>query len=159
MERVVNLAGIGSHQTEADLSITMNTTEVVPKIKQKFMSMGGKAVIPLMKGGSFIARADEKGVWVSNLGTSPLVPWRVFEEIVHLMMQNGGYAKRGDAMNYRLGEAGLPLDSIEGHIAHVAYNKQPGGSVFRRVTPIAAILVWAGICRAEPGELVLETHN
>jgi hypothetical protein len=133
----------------------MNATEAVPKIKQKFMSMGGKAVIPLMKGGSFTARADDKGVWVSNLGTSPFLPWRVFEEAVALIIRKGGRAKRGDAMNCRLGDEGLPLDSIEGHIAHVVYNKQPGDSIFRRVTPIGAILVWAAICRAEPGELVL----
>jgi hypothetical protein len=58
-------------------------------------------------------------------------------------------------MNSRLGDEGLPLDSIEGHIAHVVYGKQIGDSVFRRISPIAAILVWAGICEDEPGELII----
>ena len=58
-------------------------------------------------------------------------------------------------MNYKLGETGLATDTIEGHIAHVVYDKSDGDSVFRRITPIACILIWAGVCRAEPGELVL----
>jgi hypothetical protein len=134
----------------------MSVLEVVPRIKQKFESLGGEAIIPLMKGGNFIAREDEEGIWVDNLGSQPLLPWCVFQEAICVLMRNDGRAKRGNAMNCRLGDAGLPLDSIEGHIAQVVYGKQPGDSVFRRVTPIAAILVWAGICRAKPGELVLK---
>lgn len=60
-------------------------------------------------------------------------------------------------MNFKLGEAGLPLDSIEGHIARVVYGKQGGDSVFRFITPIACLLIWAGLCKAEPRELVLVT--
>jgi hypothetical protein len=59
---------------------------------------------------------------------------------------------RLDAMNSRLGDEGLPLDSVEGYVAHVVDGKQVGESVFRRISPIAAILVWAGICDSAPGE-------
>ena len=58
-------------------------------------------------------------------------------------------------MNSRLGDQNLSLDSIEGHIAHVVYGKQVGESVFRRITPISCILIWTGLCKAEPHELVL----
>jgi hypothetical protein len=58
-------------------------------------------------------------------------------------------------MNFKLGEHGLPIDSIEGHIAFVVYRKRNGDSVFRRIAPIAAILAWAGICNVSPGELIL----
>ena len=58
-------------------------------------------------------------------------------------------------MNNKLGDEGLPLDSIEGHIANVVYGRKPGDSVFRRISPIAAILVWTGICEAGRGELIL----
>jgi len=58
-------------------------------------------------------------------------------------------------MNYKLGESGLSLDSIEGHIAHIVYGKTEGDTILRRITPFACILIWAGVCKAEPGELVL----
>lgn len=58
-------------------------------------------------------------------------------------------------MGPKLGDPGLPLSSIEGHVAHTVYGKQVGESVFRRITPIACILIWTGICKAAPGELIL----
>jgi hypothetical protein len=73
---------------------------------------------------------------------------------VELLEQLGGAARRGDAMNARLGEAGLPLDSVEARVAQVVYGKQPGETVFRRITPIACILIWAQICDPQPGQLV-----
>jgi hypothetical protein len=125
-------------------------------IKQKFANVGGEASIPLLRGGTFNARMVRDGIMVDNLSTQPFLLWRVFQEAVDLMGRQSGRAMRGNAMKCLLGEARLPLDSVEGHIASVIYNKKPGEWVFRRVTPIAAILVWAGICRAEPGVLVLE---
>jgi hypothetical protein len=92
---------------------------------------------------------------VDNLGNQPFLPWVVFQEIVSVLIHSGGRAMRGNVMNFKLGEAGLPLDSIEGHIARVVYGKQEGDSVFRRITPIACILIWSGVCIAEPGEFVL----
>ena len=58
-------------------------------------------------------------------------------------------------MNCKLGDNGLSLDSVEGHIAATVYRQQVGDSVFRRITPVACILIWAGVCRHSPGELVL----
>jgi hypothetical protein len=95
---------------------------------------------------------------VNNLGSQPFLPWAVFEETVKLLIRNGGRAERGSALGGRLGERELPLDSVEGHIAHTVYGKQVGETVFRRVVPVAAILVWAGICEAVPGELVLKNR-
>ena len=92
---------------------------------------------------------------MDNLGTQPFLPWAVFQEAICVLVRNAGRAGRGNAMNYKLGEPGLSLDSIEVHIAHVVYGKRNGDSVFRRITPIACILIWAGVCRAEPGELIL----
>ncbi|MEN6462415.1 MAG: hypothetical protein ABFC94_13750 [Syntrophomonas sp.] len=64
-------------------------------------------------------------------------------------------ANKGDAMNYKLGDDKLALNSIEGHIAYVVYGNQPGDSVFRRITPVACLLIWAGICENKPGKIVL----
>jgi hypothetical protein len=72
-----------------------------------------------------------------------------------LLKGSGGRAQRGNAMNYKLGESGFPLDSIVGHIASIVYGSREGDSVLRRITPIACFLTWAGVCKAAPGELVL----
>ena len=83
--------------------------------------------VPYIRGtGSFSAELIDAGVKVDNLGTQPFLPWVVFQEAVNILIRNGGRAERGDAMNYKLGESGLSLDSIEGHIAYVVYGKSEG---------------------------------
>jgi len=133
----------------------MNVLQTIEIIKQRLEQAGGEAEVSLLKGGNFRALLDPEGIRVDNLGAQPLLPWAVFQEAVCVMIRNGGEAARGDAMNARLGEPGLPLDSIEGHTAQVVYGKKPGDAVFRRITPVACILIWAGICRAGPGTLAL----
>ena len=134
----------------------MDNSEIISIIKRRFDEMGNPTQIPLLKGGrSFEAKLSMRGIYVNNLGTQPFLPWIAFTETVSVLKRNGGQAARGDAMNSKLGGRFLPLNSVEGHIAHVVYGKQKGDTVFRRVTPIACILIWAKICHHEPGELVL----
>lgn len=134
----------------------MNTRTVVGAIKRKFAQVGSPAQVPKLRGnGTFMAELTGDGVRVDNLSTQPFLPWAAFEEAVCLLIRNDGRAKRGDAMGPRLGDPGLPLDSVEGHLALVVYGKRPGDTVFRRITPIACILIWADVCRAAPGELLL----
>jgi hypothetical protein len=140
-----------------DLTIDIHELfDVVNAIKRMFEQTGCPAQIPLLRGGrSFAAEWTDRGIKVDNLRTQPFLAWTAFRETVSILIQNGGTAKRGDAMKSRLGEPGLPLDSIEGHIASKVYGKRPGDAVFRRITPIACILIWAGICKAAPGKLIL----
>jgi hypothetical protein len=133
----------------------MTGIHAVSLLKEKFKRSGLVTTIPLLKGGSFKARLVTGGLEVDNLGNLPFLPWSVFEETVCIITRNGGRAERGDAMRSRLGDPGLPLNSVEGHIAHIVYGKIIGETVFRRISPIASILIWAGICRAEPRTLVL----
>jgi hypothetical protein len=133
----------------------IDATRVVDRIKRRFEAVGPAARIPLLKGDSFTASIAEDGITVSNLATQPLLPWAVFEEAVTLLGRTGGHAIRGDAMNCKLGDDGLSLDSVEGHIAATVYGQRKGDSVFRRITPVACILIWAGVCGHSPGELVL----
>ena len=131
-------------------------TQVVDTIKRRFEEVGPSVRVPLLNGGRFFtAEITEEGIWVSNLGTEPLLPWAVFEEAVSLLIRSGGHADRGDAMKCRLGDDGLSLDSVEGNIAAVIYGKKQGDTVFRRITPVACLLIWAGMCGHSPGELVL----
>ena len=133
----------------------MTIIEAIEKIKEKFREHGNPSQIPLQRSGTFNARMTPKGIRVDNLGNQPFLPWEVFQEAICVLLRNGGRASRGNAMNFRLGEEGLPIDSIEGHIAFVVYGKRNGDFVFRRIAPIASILVWAGLCRTSPGELIL----
>jgi len=128
---------------------------VVKKIKENFKGER-YAKIPLLKGKIFKAELVEKGIYVNNLGTVPMLPWTIFTETVNLLKKKGGRAIKGNAMNYKLGEKGLPIDSVEGYIAHKVYKKKYWESVFRRITPISAILDWAGVCKNEKGYLVLK---
>ncbi len=133
----------------------MNPNFVINIIKQKFDGIGSPAEIPKIKGGNFIAELKADGVSVDNLGKQPFLSWAVFTEAIRLLIRNGGWAEYGNAMNYKLGDNGLSYESIEGHIAHAVFGKKRGDSVFRRVTPIACILIWSGLCRKEPNGLVL----
>ncbi len=134
----------------------MDEISAIEAIQRKFHKTGSLVKIRLVKGGSFLADMTENGIRVNNLGGQPFLPWAVFQETVKLLVRNGGRAERGSAMGARLGEQSLSLDSVEGHIAHVVYGKKVGETVFRRVVPVAAILIWAGICEAAPGDLVLK---
>jgi len=134
----------------------IDATPVADRIRRRFEEVGPTARIPLLRGGhSFIASIAGDGITVSNLAKQPLLPWAVFKEAVTLLGRTGGHASRGDAMNCKLGDDGLSLDSVEGHIAATVYGQRTGDSVFRRITPVACILIWAGVCRHSPGELVL----
>ena len=134
----------------------MDSLTVIESIKNKFEASGSQiASIPLQRGNPFTASLNDKGIDVSNLDNQPFLPWAVFQEAICVLIRNGGEAKRGNAMRARLGARGLPLDSVEGHIALVVYGKRPGEFVFRRIAPIAAILTWAGICENARGKLVL----
>jgi hypothetical protein len=133
----------------------MDIMKAVEVIKRRFAETDGEVTIPLLKGGHFTAALTDEGIKVDNLGNQPLLPWEVFQEAVCVLIRSGGRARRGDAMKSRLGEEGLSVDSIEGHIAQVVYGKCRGDAVFRRIAPVACILVWSGVCKAEPGELIL----
>ena len=133
----------------------MNVISAIEIIKNKFSQTGSPTKIPLLKGEVFLATLKDDGILVDNLGSQPLLPWVVFQEAICVLIRNGGSALRGDAMQSKLGEAELPLDSIEGHIAHVVYGKKGGDTVFRRITPISCILIWAGVCVSRPRKLIL----
>jgi hypothetical protein len=136
----------------------MDVVSAVRAIQRRFAETGSPAEVPLLRGGSsFTAELRDEGVVVSNLRAQPFLPWAAFQEAVCVLMRNGGRARRGNAMNCRLGDPGLPLDSVEGHVAYAVYGKRVGDSVFRRITPVACILTWAGVCEAAPGEL--ERHH
>ena len=133
----------------------MDPNFAINTIKKKFDGIGSFAEIPKIKGGNFTAELKTDGISVDNLGNQPLLKWDVFNETIRLLIRNGGWAESGNAMTSKLGEIGLSFESVEGHIAHAVYGKKKGASVFRRITPISCILIWAGLCRKEQNGLAL----
>jgi hypothetical protein len=124
-------------------------------IRRQFTKHGNRAVIPLMTAKVFIAVLVDGGIEVDNLRSEKFLSWQVFEEVLLLLRREGGRVSRGNAMVWRLGERGLPFNSVEGHIAKTIYGKLAGDAIFRRISPIAAIMVWAGLCKPGRGELLL----
>ncbi len=141
--------------TELGYTIEKPSAVAIRKIKQKFEEYGGSAQIPNQKNAYFSAEMVDGGIMVDNLGSQPFLPWEVFEEAVNLLVKKGGRAEKGDAMMGRLGNEKLPRSSIEGHVAASVYSRKTGQSVFRRITPLTCILVWAGVCKTYPNGLAL----
>ncbi|MGF6952303.1 hypothetical protein QF028_004808 [Neobacillus sp. B4I6] len=138
----------------------MEKINVIERIKDSFLENGKTIEIPLLKGQkTFQAVLHDGGISVSNLANQSFLPWSVFEETIVLLNEKNGCAIKGDAMSNKLGETGLPHDSIEGRIASKVYGKQLGQNVFRRITPIACILVWSGIVENQRGKLVLLNYH
>ncbi len=132
-----------------------NVSNVVGAIRCKFAESGNLTDIPNLRGGTFKAKLAEEGIEVDNLGSQPFLPWAAFQAAVSILIKNGGRAKRGNAMGSRLGEPDVQINSVEGYVTQMVYGKRVGETVFRRITPIASILIWAGICEHAPNELVL----
>ncbi len=133
----------------------IDAKRAVNLIKVKFEEAKHPVIMPAPEEGFFTARLEADGVRVDSLGALSLLPWEVFTEAINLLNRKGGRAEKGEAVEFNLGEEGLAIDSIEGHIAHVVYGKQVGDRVLRRIAPVSGILIWAGICESAPGELVL----
>lgn len=124
------------------------TSDPISILRSKLGTLEYVTNIPLLKAGkSFWVTHKPDGVEVNNLGTQPFLPWEVFTAAIELMRSQGGRATAGNAMGHKLGDPKLPLDSIEGHVAHKIYGKQIGDSVFRRISVIRSLLIWAGICK------------
>jgi hypothetical protein len=137
--------------------MTKNDTAEI--IKTKFEGLGNSIEIPLLKKGkSFTATLRTDGIEVSNLHTQNLIEWKALEEAISLLIKAGPEQRvpKGNAMNGKLGDKKLSKESIEGHLAFTVYNKEEGSSVFRRISPIAAILSWAGLCVNGRGYLLLK---
>ncbi len=129
---------------------------VITKIKNQFDKKGNPAKIPLMNGKNFFeARFEEDGIYVDNLKNQPFLSWKTFSEAINCLKENGGQVKKGNAINSRLGDSNLDLNTMEGYIASKVYGCKIGDNVFRRITPIASILAWAEICENTRGQILL----
>jgi hypothetical protein len=139
-------------------SINEGDSVIVKKIKDRLNANGGRTLIPLYSGDLCEIGFDPNGKGL----VSPKIPipnhltWEVFDAAVEVVIQNGGKAMKGKARSgAKLGSDDLPLDSVEGYIAHKVHGTQFGETAFGPGFVIAAILDWAEICRNERGYLTI----
>ncbi|MGZ8984065.1 MAG: hypothetical protein ACXW11_08940 [Methylotenera sp.] len=134
------------------------------KLKSKLENIVEPVVFQMQKGSFTMTPVkfgeDVVGVEVTNLGDAPgnnLLPLAVFVAVISLLCQSPERtAIRGDGMAHRLGSDNLPLNSVEGHVAQVVYGQSEGEILhLRRITPIAHLLAWAGVCENGRGYLKL----
>lgn len=139
----------------------INSTDslVVRKIKEKLNKSGGRASVPLYNGDLCEISFDSNGKGL----VSPKIPvpnqlsWEVFEAAVEVVFRNGGKVIKGKARSgAKLGSEDLPLDSLEGYIAHKVHGVEVGKAAFGPGFVVAAILDWAGVCNNERGFLSIK---
>lgn len=140
--------------------IESNDSPVIARIKERLNDCGGKTTIRLLQG-------DPCDIWFDTNGkglVSPKIPpanqltWEAFDAAVEVIVKNNGKAVKGKARSgAKLGSDDLPLDSVEGYIAHKVHGAQEGETAFGPGFVIAAVLDWAGICNNERGYLSMKS--
>ena len=141
--------------TASSQSINDTDSDVVRKIKEKLNDNGGKAIISLYSGDSCDIGFDTngKGLVSSKIPPKNQLTWEAFDAAIEIVIENGGKIIKGNARMGKLGSDYLPIDSLEGHIAHKVHGVQIGESAFGPGFVIAAVLDWAEICHNERGYL------
>lgn len=137
---------------------TDNDSLVIKRIKTKLNEMGGSASIPLYSRDLCEIGFDPngKGLVSNKIPVPNQLLWEVFDATVEVVIQNGGKARKGNARSgAKIGSDDLPLDSVEGYIAHKVYGAKIGDTAFGPGFVVAAILDWAEICNNERGYLTI----
>jgi len=151
---------IDSKDLKIDDSEKIKESPVVRKIREKLDSCGGKATIKLFRGDSCEISYDsnKSGLASPKIPVPDQLTWEVFDAAVEVVVNNGGKALKGSARSKgaRLGNEKLPMNSVEGYIAHKVHGVKEGQSSFGPGFVICAILDWAGVCNNERGFLSIK---
>ena len=129
-------------------------------IKAKLKAHGGHITVYTARGLPCEIYAESDGTTFTSdkLPVKPAYDYKVFDDIVELLIKQGGRAKKGNGRNYKLGEPGCEENTVVGTIA--LHRGRTIGDVFDPVFVMAAILEWAGIAKNGRGELILtEEHS
>lgn len=139
-----------------NLTADRNSTKASEIIKAKLLENGGRVIVHTARGlpCEIIAAPDGKSFISNKLPIKPPYEYRVFDDIVDLLVTNGGHARKGNGRNYKFGQPECDETTVVGTVAIYA-GKKFGKSVYDPVFILAAVLEWAGIAHNERGELVL----
>ena len=133
------------------------TSELASEIiKAKLKAHGGHVTVYTARGLPCEIYAEPDGTTFTSdkLPVKPAYDYTVFDDIVELLIKQGGRARKGNGRNYKLGEPGCEENTVVGTIA-LHCGRTIGESVFDPVFVMAAILEWAGIAENGRGELIL----
>ena len=149
----------GKERGEVDMSnlhVDYTSKEASEIIKAKIRENGGKVTVYTSRGLPCEIYAESDGMSFSSnkLPIKPNYEYKVFDEIVKCLREQGGCAKKGNGRNYKLGEKGCEKNTVVGAIA-VYRGYEEGQSVYDPVFVMAAILEWAGIAKNGRGYLEL----
>jgi|GEM_PF-1706149 len=150
---------IQTHKNKGEIQmakIENNDSKVVKTLKEKMNQQGGRAHMPMLKGGfqEIWLSSDGKGIIANGL-KDVVLKWEHFAAIVRKAISIGGKMYRGDSAaqdGARIGSDKLSLDTIDGYISKKFYGASEGDTTLRRSTYYSAILNWAEIaknCRAD----------
>lgn len=167
---IIILEKLGLTQSKSDENIELSMDKVtyvdvkdgdsivVKTIKEKLNANNGKATITLYQGDSCDICFDENGKGL----VSPKIPpanqliWEAFDAAVEVALNNGGKVVKGKARSgAKLGSDNLPLNSVEGYVAHKVHGVQEGETAFGPGFVICAVLDWADICKNQRGYLTI----
>jgi hypothetical protein len=161
----LNLSTLKTNEKEEVHMVTINSQSisetdslVIKTIKEKLNAAGGQVSIPLYNKDSCDIRYDTfgKGLLSTKIPPANQLTWKAFDAAVEVVIKNNGKAEKGKARSgAKLGSDDLPLDSIEGYIAHKVHNVQIGATAFGPGFVIAAVLDWAEICHNQRGYLTI----
>lgn len=146
-------------------SVLVNENDhfVVKRIKEKLNKYGGTATIPMISAGKEInIWFDPKGNGLAcdKIPVEDQLTWEVFIASYNIAVAQDGELYKGYARSGRLGSEKLPINSLEGYVAHAVHGVNVGESAFSPGFVIAAILDWAGIFINERGStLKLVSEN
>ena len=102
--------------------------------------------------------SNGKGLVSPKIPVPNQLTWEVFEAAVEVVIQNGGKVIKGKARSgAKLGSDDLPLDSLEGYIAHKVHGVEVGKAAFGPGFVVAAILDWAEVCNNERGFVTINS--
>jgi hypothetical protein len=121
---------------------------VVKKIKEKLNQNNGKTTIKLISAGKEAEiwfEADGNGLGCDKIPVHGQLTWEVFVAAYNIAIAEDGELYKGYARAGKLGSEKLPINSLEGFIAHSVHGVEEGESAFSPGFIIAAILDWAGI--------------
>lgn len=128
-------------------------------IKAKLKEYGGHVTVYTQRGlpCKIYAEPDGRTFTSDKLPIRPPYEYAVFNDIVDLLVKQGGRARKGNGRNYKLGEAGCEESTVVGVIAK-KQGHNAGESVYDPVFVMAAILEWAGLVENGRGELILKSE-
>lgn len=139
----------------------ITNTDASSIIKDKLISSNGKTTIYTYNGTPYDIYLTEDGECFTCIALpGVLYKFKVFNDIVALLIREGGKAKKGYARGKhdKVGTEKCNEHTATGIIALEYFGKSIGDSVFDPVFILAGILEWADIAKNERGYLELTTN-